>query len=218
MQTEESTTKPSRKLVQYGCGWSSVDGWLNFDSSPTLRLERLPLIGRLVSKNARRFPANVQYGDVVKGLPLTDGIASHVYCSHVLEHLALDDFRIALKESFRILDKGGVFRFVLPDLEAAIAEYQRNRESNAAIQFLESTMLGQKSRNRGLMGFISEWVGGSSHRWMWDFKSMKQELEDVGFLDVRRATFGDSSERVFGLIEEEGRWTGELGVECRKLA
>lgn len=71
--------------LQYGCGWCAPEGWLNFDASPTLRFERLPLIGRLHTRNAERFPANVRYGDVVKGLPPADGscapaVASGWWC------------------------------------------------------------------------------------------------------------------------------------------
>ena len=56
--------------MQYGCGFNAPSGWKNFDVSPTLRFERLPLIGRLYSKNQQRFPENVEYGDIVKGIPL----------------------------------------------------------------------------------------------------------------------------------------------------
>ena len=52
--------------VQYGCGFSAPEGWKNFDASPTLQFERLPVIGRLFTKNASRFPENVRYGDIVK--------------------------------------------------------------------------------------------------------------------------------------------------------
>ena len=41
--------------IQYGAGPSSCpEGWLSFDASPTLRLQRLPLIGRLTSRLAAR--------------------------------------------------------------------------------------------------------------------------------------------------------------------
>ena len=53
--------------VQYGCGLSAPVGWQNFDASPTLRLQKIPLIGKLVRKVD--FPSNVLYGDIVKGLP-----------------------------------------------------------------------------------------------------------------------------------------------------
>lgn len=204
------------KFVQYGCGWSAPQGWLNFDSSPTLRLERFPILGRFVCKNAQHFPAGVVYGDVVNGLPVPTGSAALLYCSHVLEHLALEDFRTALKESYRVLVPGGTFRLVLPDLEAAIHEYIESRESNASSQFLESTMLGIKSRSKGLDGFMRDWLGGSKHLWMWDYKSMKSELEVAGFVGVRRAACGDSSEGAFAAVEDEGRWAGALGVECQK--
>jgi len=42
-----------------------------------------------------------------------------VYASHVLEHLALDEFHRAIENTMRILEKGGVFRLVVPDLEWA---------------------------------------------------------------------------------------------------
>lgn len=102
--------------VQYGCGWSAPEAWLNFDSSPTLRFERLPLIGKLYTRNARRFPANVRYGDVVKGLPVADKSCDGIYASHVLEHLAFADFEKALTNTFRYLKPGGTFRLVVPDL------------------------------------------------------------------------------------------------------
>ncbi len=53
--------------MQYGCGFNAPSGWKNFDVSPTLRFERLPLIGRLYSKNQQRFPENVEYGDQMAG-------------------------------------------------------------------------------------------------------------------------------------------------------
>ncbi len=96
-----------RNYLQYGCGWSAPKGWRNFDASPTLRFERLPLIGRLYTRNSQRFPENVEYGDIVKGLPVAEESFHGVYCSHVLEHLSLADFRTALINTWRILKGGG---------------------------------------------------------------------------------------------------------------
>jgi hypothetical protein len=56
--------------MQYGCGWSAPTAWENFDASPTLRFERIPVLGRLYTKNARRLPENIRYGDIVRGLPI----------------------------------------------------------------------------------------------------------------------------------------------------
>jgi predicted SAM-dependent methyltransferase len=91
-----------------------------------LRFERLPFIGRLYNKNGLRFPENIEYGDIVKGLPILDNSCKAVYCSHVLEHLSLEDFIKALRSMYRILEAGGIFRLVLPDLEYFIKEYIGN--------------------------------------------------------------------------------------------
>ena len=78
--------------VQYGCGQSCPDGWINFDASPTLRLQRLPVIGRLFKRGATVFPDGVRFGDIVQGLPVPDGSVQGIYASHVLEHLSYADF------------------------------------------------------------------------------------------------------------------------------
>jgi SAM-dependent methyltransferase len=202
--------------VQYGCGWSAPLGWRNFDASPTLRFERLPLIGRLYTRNQSRFPNNVEYGDIVKGLPVPADSCKGVYCSHVLEHLSLRDFRIALRNTKTILQPGGIFRLVLPDLEWSVKRYIENASNEAAVEFLKETALGHEKRDRGLRGLIATWLGNSRHLWMWDYKAISSELENVGFVEIRRAFFGDSPDPFFKAVEDVGRWTNGLGVECRK--
>jgi len=90
-------------FVQYGCGFSVAEGWRNFDASPTLRLERLPVVGRFVVGNMARFPDIVEYGDICKGLPVAANSCEAIYCSHVLEHLSLEDFRLALQNTYEHL-------------------------------------------------------------------------------------------------------------------
>src|SRR5271154_2334251 len=82
--------------VQYGCGFSAPAQWTNFDASLTLRLERVPLLGGVAAGKNGRFPSNVLYGDIVRGLPVAARSCHAIYCSHVLEHLSLNDFRAAL--------------------------------------------------------------------------------------------------------------------------
>jgi len=158
----------------------------------------------------------VEYGDIVSGLPLNKDTCAAVYCSHVLEHLTLDEFRSAIKESYRILKSQGLFRMVLPDLEHSINRYISNQSSAAAMEFMEETSLGRKYRARSLMEMIRSRFGNSQHLWMWDYKSLTKELDDCGFVKIRRAQFGDSSEPMFKDVEDSDRWEGCLGVECRK--
>lgn len=205
-----------KKYLQYGCGFSCPASFTNFDSSPTLRFERLPVVGRFYTKNVRRFPTDVRYGDIVKGLPVADAEFHGIYCSHVLEHLSLEDLRIALKHTHRYLVPGGIFRLVLPDLEALCRSYLADSRPDANSHFMNAAGFGKKRRPRGLRQFLSGYLGDSDHLWMWDYRGLAAELAAVGFCDIRRAQFGDSADPAFKDVEEHGRWQGALGVECRK--
>ncbi len=204
----------SSAYVQYGCGLSAPPQWTNFDASPTLRVERLPVIGALATRGRTRFPANVRFGDIVKGLPVAPGSCDAIYCSHVLEHLALNDFRTALLNTRRLLREKGIFRLVVPDLRVAAARYLAARNDTAAMQFMTETALGSVDRQRGVRGLLRGWLGNSQHLWMWDFESLRPELERAGFSGIRSARFADSGDPMFAAVEEESRWTDAVGVEC----
>jgi SAM-dependent methyltransferase len=204
------------EYVQYGCGFCAPESWLNFDASPTLRFERIPLLGRLYTRNAERFPRNVQYGDIVKGLPISEGACRGIYCSHVLEHLAFDDLRVALRNTYTYLQPGGVFRLVVPDLERLVKIYLTDERAEAAVRFMQSSGLGTVRRPRSLLAAVSAWLGNSAHLWMWDEKSMTHELERQGFTQIRRAAFGDAGDNRFHEVEQADRFIDALCIQCVK--
>lgn len=209
------------RYVQYGCGFSAPEGWDNFDVSPTLWLQRLPLVGGFFrSRSSVKFPLNVLVGDIVKGLPgVPAGSCKGVYCSHVLEHLSLADCRTALKHSFDMLAPDGVFRMVLPDLEVAVNDYLKQmklRPDQASIHFMQDTLLGMDSRPRTNMGRIRLVWGNSRHLWMWDHDTMEAELRKVGFTRIRRCTFGDAEDPMFQRVEDESRFARCVAFEVRK--
>lgn len=199
--------------VHYGCGVTAPEGWLNFDASPTLRIQRLPLVGRFARQ---LFPDAVKYGDIVAGLPVKQGSCRAVYCSHVLEHLSLTDFRRALRNSLKILKPGGVFRIVVPDLAASIKAYSESQCDDASIQFMRATSLGIENRSRGLNGLIRDYLGNAKHLWMWDYKSLAVELSAHGFGGIRAASYGDATDQMFSKVEERSRWIDAVGIECAR--
>ncbi len=202
--------------VQWGCGMSAPAGWINFDASPTLRFERIPILGRLYTKNPTRFPENIRFGDIVRGLPVAPDSCQGMYCAHVLEHLSLEDARVALRNSRRYLKPGAVFRLVLPDLEQMARNYLSSPSAQAAHAFIRNTDLGRERRPRGLRALLISILGGSAHQWMWDYKSLEAELTDAGFRDIRRATWGDSEDPKFLEVEHDARFEGCVAVQCRK--
>ena len=222
---------PERALyVQYGAGASGPSTWLNFDASPTLRLQRLPGIGRWLAHrmpaHRPRFSAEVVYGDIVAGLPVGKEQCRAIYCSHVLEHLAYEECRVALRNTWSYLQPGGIFRFVMPDLRGLAEAYLADPQPDAAHRFMDRTYLGRRVRPRTASARMFSGLGNADHLWMWDFASVESALSEAGFVDIRRAQYGDSSERRFAEVEVSSRWEEEgfmpgtvvacLGVECRR--
>ena len=201
--------------VNYGCGLSVAEGWLNFDASPTLRVSTLPVVGRLARRKTN-FPSLAKFGDVTKRLPVKDGAAKRVYCSHVLEHLSYEDCLYALRETYRIMKPGAVFRGVMPDLAIEVSRYCAVEDAQAAQAFNEATGLGQRERPRGLVGLVTAFLGNSQHLWLWDYLAFEKALGDAGFLNIRRAQFGDHYCDSFSLVEQRNRWENCLGWHCIK--
>jgi predicted SAM-dependent methyltransferase len=210
----------NNNYVQYGCGLSAPKEWINYDVSPTLKIQKTPIIGNILkSKLNTIFPDNVLYGNIIAGIPHAENSCDGVYCSHTLEHLSVTDFRVALKNTYKILKHGGIFRCVLPDLENAARSYVANLDNNdakASYKFLEDVLLGTKERSKGFKAILNSVYGNSNHLWMWDRLSLEQELKDIGFKSVRQCHFNDSQDEMFKHVESEGRFKKAVAFECIK--
>jgi hypothetical protein len=214
----DSSGHPAGDYVQFGCGTCAPSTWLNFDAGPAFWLERnVPWIKPLLLRRGfPDYPPNIIYGDVIKGLPLAPGSAAAVYCSHVLEHLALSDLRTTLRNTLGYLRPGGTFRFVLPDLEWLATSYVNASDPEAASRFMRDSYLGTEEQPKGTAGLMRMVFGRSAHLWMWDFKNLFAELERAGFTDIRRAQIFDNPDPRFRDVEDPGRWENCLGMECRR--
>ena len=210
----------SMHYVQYGCGLSAPTGWENFDASPTLRLQNLPVLGAIFKKNSSTvFPDAVKYGDIIKGLPILENSCNAAYCSHTLEHLSFEDCGIALRNTYKILKPGGIFRCVVPDLESAAREYINSidlQNADAGNVFIRQTLLGLEKRPRGLKNLLISYFGNAQHLWMWDKYSLAIELKNAGFSSVRNCAFNDSKDPQFKLVEDKGRFNDAIALEAIK--
>jgi predicted SAM-dependent methyltransferase len=212
----------NKLYVQYGSGpFSAPAGWKNYDSSPTLRIQKIPLIGKLLKPVMHvSFHPDVLQGDILKGLPgIRENSCDGIYCSHVLEHLAYNDCLLALRNTFHILKPGGYFRCVVPDLASAAKRYiaqLSNNDPKANTAFMEETLLGKEERIRGFKQMIAMTLGNREHLYMWDQLSLTHQLEAAGFKDIRNCAFNDSPDTMFKLVEEEIRFNNAVALEATK--
>jgi predicted SAM-dependent methyltransferase len=202
--------------LNIGCGLSSCDGWINYDGSLKVKLQRLKIIGPFFNLIKPKFPKNVYYADVTTKIPRQSNSVDIIYTSHMLEHLSLEEFVLALNEIYRLLKPGAVFRSVMPDLEHSIKAYLANTNSEASSDFLREIDLGIEVKPKGIISNISSLFSNSKHLWIWDYKSLYDQLEKAGFTNIKRAFFNDSAIEDFKEIEDNNRWINCLGFECQK--
>ncbi len=95
--------------------------------------------------------------------------ADLIYACHVLEHIKFWDVRQVLMRWNDILKPGGILRLSVPDMDAVFAHYFYWKD----LKGLHSLLWGAQSNEYHF------------HKSGWDYETLKEELEDVFFDDVR---------------------------------
>lgn len=165
-----ATTKNLK--LHIGCGKASLSGWINIDVDPA------PLAL-----------------NVLWGLPFPDRSASHVFVSHMLEHLFFPrDVRFFLAELRRVLAPGGVVRFVVPDIEQCIEAYSSNDRLFFASR--RETWDWWPENATRLEDFLAYAGAGAepaylfeAHKYGYDFETLAKALGEAGFERVRQSAY-----------------------------
>ena len=193
-----------------GCGYTIGKNWLNYDSSSVAAIERVPILKMIIKLNSTKFPKGVRYGNIVKNLLCEENTANNIYCSHVLEHVPLNDGKKMLKNIYRMLKTGGILRIVVPSLEERVEKYIQNKDAHS---FIKSLGCFKSNENENFVKKLRFLFGGSRHKWMFDKNSLYDELRDAGFDNnkIRECEFGDSGLDIFSEVEDKGRFVESNG-------
>ncbi len=104
------------------------------------------------SQAAIVWPRNVLRLDLRYPLPFADGRFEAVYSSHTFEHLYRDQAAALARECHRVLKSGGICRILVPDLAAAVAQYQASSsDDEAADRLLDRLLMHPRSQAKGLL-------------------------------------------------------------------
>jgi predicted SAM-dependent methyltransferase len=161
--------------LHLGAAGSSLPGWLSID----------------------HWPADLAM-DLRWGLPFARGSAELVYLCHVLEHFYYPQEALAvLQDIHRVLGRGGIARIVVPDIGACLHAYVRNdRRFFAARRTFWPWWPKSLTRLEDFLRYAG--VGASpesftsSHKFGYDFETLRRLLRRAGFRRIERSAYMQS--------------------------
>lgn len=210
--------------INLGCGQTPTSGYRNFDNSFSIRLARIPLLlsllstFKLLSKPRLDFIKfitnnNIEYGDVVKGLPIKSNSCDVVYTSHMLEHLDRQEAMIFCQEAYRLLSSNGTLRIAVPDIRRKVETYNQTGDAD---QFIASTCMSLENPKALAQRIQLAFVGPRHHQWMYDGQSLSRLLESHGFTDIKVLPAGQTTMPDPGALNLSERSDESVYVEAKK--
>ncbi len=168
---EQQVSKVTGLKLHLGCGGIKFEGWCNHDMDVDLK----------------------------KPLPFGDGSASHIYCSHVIEHLSHQEAWNFFVEAHRVLSTGGILRLAIPDFTKL--ERDLTKEYQNAVK---AGGHGDGSRMAALKACVFE----HGHRSTWNSALLRSFLKALNFT-VSAPAYAESSDPVLQNLERHGVVVGE---------
>jgi predicted SAM-dependent methyltransferase len=155
----------SNLKLNIGCGPNVKRGWINIDLSDNADLQL----------------------DLRERLPFADESVSIVYSEHFFEHLEYPDEALNfLKESIRVLQRGGLFSVGVPDTEWPLRAYVNGDEEYFLIARQRWHPAWCNTRMHNLNYHFRQ---GREHKYAYDFETLAQILSEVGFVSIVRRPF-----------------------------
>lgn len=194
--------KEHKIKLNLGCGSVRPVGWINTDSSLNANIQKIPIIGRRISKlfnPVEYIDNNVQYMNLNKRWAFDNESVDVVYASHLFEHLTLKSASLFVEEAYRCLKPDGVIRIVVPDLYQIATKYIKEYESDDKLfdttKFIMWAINMHREGQYGNVGLfkkiILEWQGyPHQHKFMYDAKSLR--LRFYKFVDPQILSYGVS--------------------------
>lgn len=148
--------------------------------------------------------------DLVKSnLPIKSDTVQGIFTEHCLEHIPYERIPHVLKECHRILRPDGTLRIVVPDGGLYFELYSRYHQGST------DTRLPFQEGYRTAMERINGLFRNHGHLFIYDFETMKVNLEAAGFRRITKATYRQGREDRL-LKDTEWRRIESLYVEAVK--
>jgi len=162
--------------LHIGCGLVFLEGWLN------IFFERRQEYGRITGQD-QQLLLNC---NLLKDWPVVDNSIEFIAGSHFIEHLDLNHGIAFLKESYRVMKPGAVIRLSCPDLEIYARNYINDNRTFFQNKLIQEWCAFSQAQTPGEILAAKAYDSGGSHKWFYDFDSLKHILELAGFQEVQK--------------------------------
>ncbi|MFX0141167.1 MAG: methyltransferase domain-containing protein, partial [Candidatus Hodarchaeota archaeon] len=160
--------------LNLGCGNEKKEDWVNIDIDRRVKPDLIA-----DAKNLYMF-----YDETI----------DEIICYHLFEHFIYSEAIKALSEWYRILKPGGKLSIELPDLDRCVEILSKK---NAPFDWYDNAQNPpEKFALGGIYGWLPEINPKTSnkvnllhiHKYGWTYKTIKYELEKVGFRKIKRVS------------------------------
>jgi predicted SAM-dependent methyltransferase len=192
----EDLVQPAARIAAYlsrhsvaklhvGCGMRRIPGWLNSDVHPRGE-DVVPL-------------------DATAAFPVGDAVFDYVFTEHMIEHVPYEGGLNLIKESFRVLRRGGRLRISTPDMRFLVELYAAEKTplQQAYIEWAAGRFVasGIATDTFVINNFVREW----GHLFIYDAKTLRHALTEAGFVDIESYPINQSDAPALRGLEHDGR-------------
>jgi predicted SAM-dependent methyltransferase len=183
-------THPCRKII-LGAGFQREPGWLATDYYA--------------------YDTTPAFLDVRRSFPFDAGSVDYFYTEHMIEHLPYEAARDMLREVFRALRFGGKVRIATPDLDKIIRLKQAELLSpeDRYVTWSNETQLPIRKLNNRASFAINRVLNGYGHQFIYDFQTLSDLLEGVGFQRIYKVEIGESDDPNLRNMEKHSAIVGD---------
>lgn len=204
--------------LQIGTGNNPLEGWLNTDLEP--------------------MSPDIIYLNALETLPFEDQSIDFVFSEHMIEHINYKDALFMLGECYRVLKLNGRIRVATPNLEQIIGLYssQKTESQKRYLEWSSKEQMGLYSPDLNeFQQWHTEWAlnyehfqrfypdkgqdtaclvvnhffRSYGHKFLFDNKSLKAALEEVGFVAVANFKPGVSDDVNLSNLESHNKIIGD---------
>lgn len=168
--------------LNVGAGSDLLENYVNVDMHSREEIEK---------RYGIKLPENIQIENYdILNLPYEDGTVDEVLCLGFLEHLSFEDEGKFLKEVKRLLKKGGMFHFTVPDFNSLCRQWLAAEDDFKEFYQLRTDdhWFGQGDRNlKNKWGYLTAFFFGNQygegqfHKNAYTVKKILKIMKILGF-------------------------------------